>query len=240
MSVEEISTTELLNLTKTYLRQQAELYGSEFYSDVERCLSPSSTEERTLETFYDQIKDCQKCELAKGRTRFVFGTGKPDARLMCIGEAPGYEEDRAGEPFVGAAGQLLNKILASVGFTREEVYIANIVKCRPPRNRDPEAHEISECMPYLREQIEMIRPKLILALGRVAAQSLLGTQASLGSLRGREHHFENMKVLVTYHPAALLRNPQWKRGVWEDIQGLRRIYDEVVGDKPPMEFNKNQ
>lgn len=240
MSGELISTTEWLNLTKTYLRQRSELYGSEFYSDVERSLSPSPTEKRTLETFYDQIKDCQKCELAKGRTRFVFGTGRRDAQLMCIGEAPGYEEDRAGEPFVGAAGQLLNKILASVGFTREEVYIANIVKCRPPGNRDPEVHEISECMPYLREQIDTIRPKLILALGRVAAQSLLGTEASLGSLRDREHHFENIKVLVTYHPAALLRNPQWKRSAWEDIQGLRRMYDQVVGDKPPMEFNKKQ
>ena len=124
--------------------------------------------------------------------------------------------------------------MAAIGFNREEVYIANIVKCRPPGNRDPEPEEAAECLPFLKKQIAMIQPKFILALGRVAAQNLLATQESLSSLRGTIQQFENIQVVVTYHPAALLRNPQWKRQTWEDVQNLRKIYDEVVGDKPPI------
>jgi len=148
---------------------------------------------------------------------------------MVIGEGPGYEEDMQGEPFVGKAGQLLNKILQSVEFRREEVYIANIIKCRPPNNRDPLPEEIEQCEPYLWTQIELIKPKVILALGRIAGQTLLKTNQPLAVLRGKVHEVRGVKMVVTYHPAALLRNPQWKRPTWEDVQRLRRVYNEVTG-----------
>ncbi len=223
--------------SKEYFIQQSELYGKGFYVDLDLTATPEKERDfKTLIEFSDGITDCQKCQLSKSRTQVVFGTGNPQAKLMCVGEAPGFEEDKRGEPFVGAAGQLLDKILAAVGFKREEVYIANIVKCRPPENRDPEPEESAECLQFLKKQIAMIQPKLILALGRVAAQNLLATQQSLGSLRGSVQQFEDIKVVVTYHPAALLRNPQWKRQTWEDVQNLRKIYDETVGDKPPVQL----
>ena len=223
-----------IELTKEYFIQQSELYGKEFYTDVDFSFAEKSDGPQTLSEFNHDIQNCQNCQLSKSRTQVVFGSGNPQANLMCVGEAPGYDEDKQGKPFVGAAGQLLDKILAAIGFNREEVYIANIVKCRPPRNRDPEPEEAAECLPFLKKQIAMIQPKLILALGRVAAQNLLSTQRSLSSLRGTVQQFENIQVVVTYHPAALLRNPQWKRQTWEDVQNLRKIYDEVVGDKPPI------
>ncbi|MEX2585533.1 MAG: uracil-DNA glycosylase, partial [Balneolaceae bacterium] len=157
----------------------------------------------------------------------VFGTGNPNASLMIIGEAPGYYEDQQGEPFVGKAGELLNKILESIRFRREEVYIANILKHRPPKNRDPKPEERERSLPYLIRQIELVDPSLILCLGRISATTLLGTDDSLKNLRGRLHSFMNRELMVTYHPAALLRNPQWKRPVWEDVQLLRRRYDEL-------------
>ena len=228
-----------IKLTKEYFIQQSELYGQEFYADLEFPIAKKSAGPETLGEFSHDIQNCQKCQLSKSRTQVVFGVGNPQANLMCVGEAPGYEEDKQGEPFVGAAGQLLGKILAAIGFNRKEVYIANIVKCRPPGNRDPEPEEAAECLPYLKRQIAMIQPKLILALGRVAAQNLLATQQSLGSLRGTVQQFENIQVVVTYHPAALLRNPQWKQRTWEDVQNLRKIYDETVGDKPPIQPKKS-
>ncbi|MFQ5824289.1 MAG: uracil-DNA glycosylase family protein [bacterium] len=234
------NNSDISNLTEKYFIQQAELYGRDFYLEVENKFPPDTKEAQKLEEFYQQIKNCQKCKLSKSRTKFVFGTGNPKAELMCIGEAPGYDEDRQGEPFVGSAGHLLNRILAAIGFQREEVYIANIVKCHPSGNRDPEAEEIAQCFPYLKSQIAMIKPKVILALGRVAAQNLLNTHESLGSLRNLIHQIEGIKVIVTYHPAALLRNPQWKRGAWEDVQRLRNLYDEVVGDKPPFDGTQNK
>jgi DNA polymerase len=230
----------LIEQTKTFFIQRAELFGSEFYLQNKLTAPVANSEISSLTEFYHQIKECQKCRLAKGRTNFVFGTGSPNAKLMCIGEAPGYEEDKVGEPFVGAAGQLLNRILEAIGFSREEVYIANVVKCRPPGNRDPQPDESAECLPYLRKQIELIQPKLILALGRIAAQNLLGTTDPLSKLRGRVHRLGEMQVMATYHPAALLRNQQWKREAWEDVKKLRRIYDDVVGDKPPIDFSKQK
>ncbi len=223
-----------IELTKDYFIQQSELYGKEFYTDVDFSFAEKSDGPETLSEFNHDIQNCQNCQLSKSRTQVVFGKGNPQAKLMCVGEAPGYDEDKQGNPFVGAAGQLLDKILAAIGFNREEVYIANIVKCRPPGNRDPEPEEAAECLPFLKKQIAMIQPKFILALGRVAAQNLLATQESLSSLRGTIQQFENIQVVVTYHPAALLRNPQWKRQTWEDVQNLRKIYDEVVGGKPPL------
>ncbi|MFQ5865406.1 MAG: uracil-DNA glycosylase family protein [bacterium] len=228
-------SSEIFDLTERYLVQQSKLYGQQFYLDDDFDSPVEQVGSENLEEFCQQIKNCEKCNLSKSRTKFVFGVGNPKANLMCVGEAPGFDEDRQGEPFVGAAGQLLNRILAAIGFQREEVYIANIVKCRPPSNRDPNPEEIAQCLPYLKRQIAMIQPKVILALGRVAGQTLLDTVSPLGKLRGSVHQVDDIKVVVTFHPAALLRNRQWKRGAWQDVQMLRKMYDQVVGDKPFFE-----
>ncbi len=173
------------------------------------------------------IKDCSNCPLHKSRNKFVFGVGDPDADVMVVGEGPGAEEDKQGEPFVGRAGKLLNDILMAINFERSEVYIANIVKCRPPGNRTPAAEEMDECFPYLDKQIELIKPKMILALGLTAAHGLLKKKDSLTKLRGNVYDYKGIRTMVTYHPAALLRNPQWKRECWEDVQKFRKLYDEM-------------
>jgi uracil-DNA glycosylase family 4 len=184
---------------------------------------------QTVEELNAEICTCVKCSLGTTRTKFVFGVGNPHATLLLIGEAPGADEDAQGEPFVGRAGQLLNKILEAIHFKREDVYICNILKCRPPGNRRPAQDEVDQCLPYLRKQIELIRPKLILCLGLTAAENLLGTTESLSSLRGRVVQYEGIPLMVTYHPAALLRNPAWKRPTWEDVQAARKLHDELVG-----------
>jgi DNA polymerase len=181
----------------------------------------------SLEELDKLINTCTKCPLHKGRTNFVFGVGNPNADVMIVGEGPGAEEDAQGEPFVGRAGKLLNDILKAINFKREEVYIANIVKCRPPGNRTPASDEMEECIPYLQKQIELIKPKLILCLGLTAAQGLLKKKDSLTKLRGQLFEYQGAKVMVTYHPAALLRNPNWKRPCWEDVQKFRQMYDEM-------------
>ena len=183
---------------------------------------------RTLKELNAKICNCQNCELGKTRTKFVFGVGNPNADAMLIGEAPGRDEDLQGEPFVGRAGKLLNDILKAVNFKREDVYIANILKCRPPNNRDPLPLEMETCIPYLHKQIDLIQPKVILCLGRVAANGLLDKKLSLGQLRENIYEFDGIKVIATYHPAALLRNPNWKRGCWEDVQKFRKLYDELT------------
>ncbi len=175
----------------------------------------------------DLIKDCKKCPLYKSRNKFVFGDGNPDADVLVVGEGPGAEEDKQGIPFVGRAGKLLNDILKAIKFERGEVYIANIVKCRPPGNRTPVADEMESCFPYLDKQIELIKPRLILALGLTAAQGLLRKRDSLTKMRGNVYDYKGIKTMVTYHPAALLRNPNWKRGCWEDVQKFRKLYDEM-------------
>jgi uracil-DNA glycosylase family 4 len=182
---------------------------------------------KTLKELNDLIKDCTKCPLHNSRNKFVFGVGDPEADVMVIGEGPGAEEDKQGEPFVGRAGKLLNEILKAIKFKREEVYIANIVKSRPPGNRTPTIEEMEACFPYLNKQIELIKPKLILALGLTAAQGLLKKKDSLTKMRGNVYDFKGIKTMVTYHPAALLRNPQWKRGCWEDVQKFKKLYDEM-------------
>ncbi|MFA5805690.1 MAG: uracil-DNA glycosylase [Melioribacteraceae bacterium] len=182
----------------------------------------------SIEELNSKICNCQNCALGKTRTKFVFGVGNPNADAMLIGEAPGRDEDLQGEPFVGRAGKLLNDILKAVNFKREEVYIANILKCRPPNNRDPLPVEMETCIPYLHKQIELIQPKVILCLGRVAANGLLNKKLSLGQLRESNYEFNGIKVMATYHPAALLRNPNWKRGCWEDVQKFRKLYDELT------------
>ncbi len=166
--------------------------------------------------------------LDRERTKLVFGTGDPEANLMIIGEAPGADEDRQGEPFVGRAGKLLNDILKAIGFAREEVYIANILKSRPPNNREPQPEEVAAHLPVLYKQIALVEPKIILCVGRTAGNGMLGAKESLANLRTKEHSFHGLPLLVTYHPAALLRNEQWKRPTWEDVKRLRARYDELV------------
>jgi DNA polymerase len=178
----------------------------------------------SLVAIREDIGDCQRCKLCRSRTRIVYGTGSPQARLMFIGEGPGHEEDRAGEPFVGAAGQLLTRIIAAIKLGREDVYITNVVKCRPPGNRQPEPDEIATCLPFLRRQVAVIRPALICLLGSCAAQSLLDTTEPISRLRGRFFEFQGIRVLPTFHPAYLLRNPEKKRAVWEDMQLLMKEY----------------
>ena len=177
------------------------------------------------------VSDCRLCPLAAGRTHTVFGVGDLDARCMIIGEAPGAEEDRRGEPFVGRAGQLLNAMLRAIGLTREAVYIANIVKCRPPKNRDPKPEEMVACSPYLRRQIALVRPRVILAVGRVASQHLVGSTIPIGRMRGQRYFYENsddgarIPMIVTYHPAYLLRAPLEKRKSWEDLRRARELLE---------------
>jgi len=171
-----------------------------------------------LERIREEIGDCQRCPLAPSRNKLVFGDGNPNARLLFVGEGPGADEDAQGLPFVGRGGQLLNNMITAMGLKREAVYIANIVKCRPPKNRVPEPIEANTCKPFLFQQIEVIQPELIVALGATAATYLLGAKASLSSLRGRLHHAFNTKVIVTYHPAFLLRDPTQKKEAWKDLQ----------------------
>ena len=182
-----------------------------------------------LQQIQEEIGDCTRCKLSGlGRSKIVFGVGNPDAALMFVGEGPGADEDRQGEPFVGKAGQLLTKIIEAMGFARSEVYIANIVKCRPPKNRDPEPDEVEQCEPFLRAQIAAVQPEVIVALGRYAAQTLLGTSAPVSRLRGRWASYEGIPLMPTFHPAYLLRNPGEKRPVWEDMQEvLARLGREV-------------
>lgn len=175
-----------------------------------------------------RVRACTACALHRTRTQTVFGVGNRQADLMLVGEAPGADEDRQGEPFVGRAGKLLNEMLRAMGLAREQVYIANILKCRPPNNRDPEAVEVQHCEGYLRRQVELVAPKAIVALGRVAAHNLLKTQVSLARLRGEVHRYGELQVplLVTYHPAYLLRSPQDKAKAWQDLRKAQSMLRE--------------
>lgn len=181
----------------------------------------------TLETIRTDLGDCRRCKLCSGRTNIVFGSGTPETRLVFVGEGPGADEDEQGLPFVGAAGQLLTKIIEAIQLKREQVYICNVVKCRPPGNRTPEEDEITACSPFLFRQIESIRPRVICCLGAVATQTILGTKAAVGKLRGRFHDFRGISVMPTWHPAYLLRNPAAKRDVWSDVRMIRTLLDEL-------------
>jgi DNA polymerase len=174
------------------------------------------------------LGECRRCRLFKNRKNIVFGSGNESARLLFVGEGPGFEEDQQGEPFVGAAGQLLTKIIKAIKLTREEVYICNVIKCRPPGNRNPRPDEIAACLPFLERQIEVIRPDYICALGTFAAQVLLGTDLPISRLRGRFQDYRGMALMPTYHPAYLLRNPEGKRDVWEDMKKLMRELGTLV------------
>jgi uracil-DNA glycosylase family 4 len=170
---------------------------------------------------------CPRCGLAKTRKHVVFGEGSETADVMVVGEAPGQEEDRSGRPFVGRAGKLLDLLLLSSGFSRDDVYICNVLKCRPPQNRNPQPDEVDACSPYLLRQVELVQPRVILAFGAFAAQTLLGTDISIGKLRGKTHRYRGVPLVPTYHPAACLRHPAWVRSVWEDLQRARDVLDAV-------------
>jgi len=176
-----------------------------------------------LSLIREDIGDCRRCKLHTGRMKLVFGVGDPTAELMFVGEAPGRDEDREGVPFVGPAGQLLAKIIAAIGFSRDEVYIANVIKCRPPNNRNPEADEVATCEPFLFQQIDVIQPKVIVALGAFAVRTLLCTDQAISRLRGQAFEFRGAKLVPTFHPAFLLRNPKCKRDVWEDMKKVQTL-----------------
>ena len=174
-----------------------------------------------LDDIRAEIGNCQRCKLAPTRTHIVFGSGNPDAELVFVGEAPGYDEDQQGLPFVGRAGQLLTKIIESIDLKRENVYICNVLKCRPPENRNPEPDEVASCNPFLRKQLAAIRPKIVCCLGTFAAQTVLQTAAPISRLRGKFFDLDGMRVIATFHPAYLLRSPEKKREVWEDMKQIR-------------------
>jgi uracil-DNA glycosylase family 4 len=180
-----------------------------------------------LQVVRDELGDCQRCKLAPKRTQLVWGVGNPEAALVFVGEAPGADEDRTGEPFVGAAGQLLTKMIEAMGLSRQDVYICNILKCRPPGNRNPEPDEILQCEPFLKQQLAAIRPRMIVALGKFAAQCLLRSDAPISRLRGSWREYEGIPLMPTYHPAFLLRTPSAKRDVWNDLQQVMSRFDEL-------------
>ncbi len=191
---------------------------------------PVNAFSQELDSLAKQVAVCKQCSLHESRTQTVFGAGSSNADWLVIGEAPGADEDRQGEPFVGRAGKLLNSMLLAMGLRREQVFIANILKCRPPNNRDPKPEEVVACAAFLQQQIELIQPKIILAVGRIAAQNLLKVDTPIGKMRGNryQHPDNNLPVIVTYHPAYLLRSPREKRKVWEDLKFAMQTYREVT------------
>jgi|TARA_B100000686_G_C16605099_1_gene870748 DNA polymerase len=219
-----------------YFKQYQELFGNEVFlsigqqgpninsQDKREILKKRSTD---LISYNNEIKNCLKCELGSTRNNFVFGVGDPKASLMLVGEAPGEQEDLKGEPFVGRAGKLLDQMLSAINRSREkDVFICNVLKCRPPDNRDPSKNEIEKCEPYLVNQIDLIQPKLIVALGRVAGKTLLSVDKSLKDMRNIIHNYHGTDLIVTYHPAALLRNSNWKPDAWKDFKWIRSLIDK--------------
>ena len=208
------------NDLELYLEQYQEIYGNEIICDN----SKIETTNTSLFDFYNSIKNCTKCSLSDTRENVVFGTGNPNAEIVIVGEAPGKNEDLQGKPFVGRGGKLLDKILNSIKLDRQDVFILNVLKCRPPKNRDPLSDEIEKCEPYLKKQLQIINPKLIIALGRISAMTLLKIKDSLKNMRNQVHQYEGIDLIVTYHPAALLRNPHFKKPTWEDFKYIRDNY----------------
>lgn len=211
---------QLLADVRCYLETLRDIGVHELY--LEKPLPMPRTREQLLAELEEQVSSCRKCPLNENRTRTVFGQGNPNARLVFVGEAPGAEEDRQGLAFVGRAGQLLTRIIEAMGLRREDVYICNVIKCRPPGNREPEMSEIIACEPYLLRQLELIRPEVMVALGRVAIQTLLRDKTPITRMRGRWRDYHGIPLMPTFHPAYLLRNPAEKRRVWEDMQEVMR------------------
>ncbi len=210
----------------------------ELSNDKESMAQLHWSESRSLNTLRERICTCRQCSLGATRNQFVFGVGNPKADIVVIGEAPGADEDAQGEPFVGRAGQLLTKILEAVQLSREEVFICNILKCRPPGNRVPTSEEVDQCEPYLYKQLDLIKPAFILALGLTAVNTLLKSKFKMADVRGKFFNYHDVRMMVTYHPAALLRNPEWKKGTWEDVQRLRKEYDNYLRNGSLPDFDR--
>ncbi len=210
-----------------YLTLYRDLYGDNIYSNPRMIKNNSIDRTNELHDYLNSIKDCLECPLGKMRKNIVLGMGNPNADIVFVGEAPGKEEDLQGLPFVGRSGKLLDKMLASIKLSRKDVYILNVLKCRPPENRDPSKSEIGKCEPYLKKQLEIIKPKLIVALGRISAMTILRSKESLTNMRNKIFDYEGIDFLVTYHPAALLRNPNFKKYAWEDFKLIRDKYSHV-------------
>jgi uracil-DNA glycosylase len=223
---ESIEQTNVISQTETKVNENIVL--TDATQKVDTSVPHDWALSGSLDELYAKIHNCQKCPLGATRNRFVFSDGKQDADMMIIGEAPGADEDKQGVPFVGRAGQLLTKILEAIEIDRKDVYIANILKCRPPDNRRPLPTEKDECLPYLNKQIALVKPKMILALGLTAATTLLKQEFKMGDIRGKTFIYEGTKMLVTYHPAALLRNPAWKKLAWEDVKLFKKLYEQEL------------
>ena len=226
---------DTLEQIRQYQQQPTQPQEQDMFAAPEEAPATSTSAQKAeaLAALAAEVAGCEACKLHPTRTQTVFGVGSHDAQLVFIGEAPGRHEDEQGEPFVGRAGKLLTDILGAIGFAREDVYICNILKCRPPKNRDPEKDEVQVCEPYLKQQLEILQPKVICCLGRHAAMTLLDTRASLGNLRQAVHFYEGIPVMATYHPAALLRNPHWKRDTWDDVRKLRALHDALLEEAAP-------
>jgi len=232
--------SDLIGDAALYIEQQLELYGNELVFEITAEKDKAGGEEaaglpdwqasESLHEFESLVSNCTNCALHKTRNKFVFGKGDKTADIMLVGEAPGADEDMRGEPFVGRDGELLTRMLAAINIDRTSVYIANILKCRPPQNRDPQPEEIASCTPFLIKQVQLIRPRIIVCLGCFAAHVLLKTTDSLSKLRGQKYKFQDSELLVTYHPAALLKNPSLKREAWEDLKMLQRLINQSKGD----------
>jgi uracil-DNA glycosylase len=223
------SPLEVISAVKSRLKQNAE-EGLVFYGNKPKpiAVAASATETGTnLKDFENSIKNCMLCPLGKTRKNFVFGEGDPKAKVVFCGEAPGADEDEQGRPFVGKAGQLLTKIIEAINFKREDVFILNVLKCRPPGNRTPEPEEVEKCRPYLEKQLEIIKPLIICTLGNPATQTLLETKEGITKMRGKIHFYKDIPVIPTFHPSACLRDPSYKTDVWKDVQLLRKEYDRL-------------
>jgi uracil-DNA glycosylase len=213
-----------LGVTGVSRDRQWRVRGTDASAAAPGAASGAPTPHDRLVAIRSDLGDCTRCKLHRlGRTQIVFGVGNPSADLMFVGEAPGHDEDLQGFPFVGRAGQLLTKIIEAIDLTREEVYIANVLKCRPPENRNPEPDEVESCEPFLRRQVEAVRPRVIVALGSFAARTLLRTEQTISRLRGRVYEYGGAKLVATYHPAYLLRSPDKKREAWEDMKRVRAL-----------------
>ena len=210
-----------------YLNLYRDLYGDNIYLDSNVSEDMPRDKSNKLDDYLNSIKDCLECPLGKTRKNIVLGMGNPNADIVFVGEAPGKQEDLQGLPFVGRSGKLLDKMLSSINLSRDDVYILNVLKCRPPDNRDPSKMEIEKCEPYLKKQLKIIKPKLIVALGRISAMTILRTKESLTKMRNQIFDYEGIDFLVTYHPAALLRNPNFKKYAWEDFKLIRDKYSNV-------------
>jgi len=220
--------TAVLRETPTVLSKTPEISFEEMKEQALRESEKVETDKREeLAEFYYKCRNCVACHLSKTRRHFVFGAGNAYSDVLVVGEAPGEQEDLQGFPFVGAAGELLTKMLAAIRLERKDIFIANILKCRPPSNRTPEKPEIASCMPILKKQIEIIKPKVILLLGKTAAQNILKSEKTVGALRGVVHYYGEIPAIVSYHPSALLRDASYKRPAWEDLQKFERLLEEV-------------